>query len=153
MTTIYLPEDIAKDEGYARALPDGRCEAYPDPLSGAEPWTVGYGTCGPDVTEGVIWTQAQAYARLLTRIGEIEKTLDTAIPWWRDLDPVRQDALINAAFNLGVHGLLGFHDTLAALSAGDWKTAAAELLDSDAARDLPERYGRLAHMLLAGARA
>lgn len=38
--------------------------AYPDPGSGGDPWTIGYGSTGPGIKRGVTWTQAQADARL-----------------------------------------------------------------------------------------
>lgn len=36
--------------------------AYPDPGTGADPWTVGYGHTGPEVRKGVTVTQAEADA-------------------------------------------------------------------------------------------
>ena len=30
-------------EGYAKRLPNGDCCAYPDPGTGGDPWTIGYG--------------------------------------------------------------------------------------------------------------
>ena len=30
-----------------------RLSAYPDPASGGEPWTIGYGHTGPEVTAGL----------------------------------------------------------------------------------------------------
>ena len=30
-------------EGYAKRLPNGDCTAYPDPATGGDPWTIGYG--------------------------------------------------------------------------------------------------------------
>ena len=37
--------DLIKEfEGYARKLPDGRAQAYPDPIYGWEVATIGYGT-------------------------------------------------------------------------------------------------------------
>lgn len=51
-------------ESCARARGDGRFAAYPDPGSGAAPWTIGWGSTGPDIHEGLIWTQAQCDARL-----------------------------------------------------------------------------------------
>ena len=41
-----------------------RLEAYPDPASGGEPWTIGWGATGPGIKKGVRWTQAQADDRL-----------------------------------------------------------------------------------------
>lgn len=72
------------------------------------------------------------------------------LPWFPALDPMRQRALVNVAFNVGVGGLLGFRKMLAALAQQDYETAADELLDSDAARKLPARYRRLAQMIRTG---
>ena len=55
---------------FAMALPDIKQEeglrlnAYPDPLSHGDPWTIGYGSTGPDIRQGVVWTQEQADAAL-----------------------------------------------------------------------------------------
>ncbi len=65
---------IKRFEGCARLRRDGMVEAYPDPGTGAEPWTIGWGATGPDDSEGgapgqrigpgTVWTQAQCDARL-----------------------------------------------------------------------------------------
>lgn len=62
MTSPHLLDDIRRDEG---------CEphAYPDPLSGGDPWTIGYGCTGPGIGPGTIWTEAQAH-----RLAEQMKT-------------------------------------------------------------------------------
>ena len=36
-------------EGLAKLLPDGRVAAYPDPGTRGHPWTIGYGSTGPDI--------------------------------------------------------------------------------------------------------
>ena len=59
---------IKRFEGCARQREDGLIEAYPDPATGAEPWTIGWGATrgglhgfvGPDT----VWTQQQANERL-----------------------------------------------------------------------------------------
>jgi lysozyme len=39
-------------------------EAYPDPGSkDGHPWTIGWGSTGPDIVKGTRWTQAEADAR------------------------------------------------------------------------------------------
>ena len=43
-------------EGLARKRLDGLIEAYPDPGSGGAPWTIGYGSTGPDITPHTVWT-------------------------------------------------------------------------------------------------
>jgi GH24 family phage-related lysozyme (muramidase) len=37
--------------------PDGRFDAYPDPATGGAPWTIGWGSTGPDITKGTVWTK------------------------------------------------------------------------------------------------
>lgn len=67
------PEGIAlikRFEGCARLRRDGLVEAYPDPGTGAEPWTIGWGATGPGlelgsrIGPGTVWTQKQCDARL-----------------------------------------------------------------------------------------
>jgi len=75
-------------------------------------------------------------ARILSALG--------AISWFPGLPPGVKDAVANMAFNLGFHGMLDFHETIACLAAGDGPGAAAKVLDSDAARELPGRYAQIA---------
>ncbi|MBV7264886.1 lysozyme [Erythrobacter ani] len=60
---------IKRFEGCARLRPDGLIEAYPDPGTGAEPWTIGWGATGSDghggrISAGTVWTQEQCDTRL-----------------------------------------------------------------------------------------
>ena len=61
---------IKQFEGCARRRGDGLIEAYPDPGTGAEPWTIGWGATGADrfnggrIRPGTVWTQGQCDARL-----------------------------------------------------------------------------------------
>lgn len=61
---------IKRFEGCARLRSDGLVEAYPDPASGGEPWTIGWGATGRDHFHGgrigpdTRWTQAQCDDRL-----------------------------------------------------------------------------------------
>lgn len=146
MTTPYLAKDIAADEGC-------RLHAYPDPLSGAAPWTIGYGHTGADVTPTTLWTQAQADDTLAKDINAVCGGLDAHLTWWRRLDDARQDVLVNMAFNMGVIGLGKFVRTLAAINAGDWAAASAGMLESAWARQVPNRAKRLAQQMLTGERA
>ena len=56
--------------------------------------------------------------------------LDRALPWWRELDGVRQRVLVNMGFNLGLTRLLKFKKFLAALEERDYETASVEMLNS-----------------------
>jgi lysozyme len=76
--------------------------------------------------------------------------LRRALPWIDQLDEVRQRVLADMAFNMGVRGLLAFEKMLRACRAGEYETAAAEMLDSAWARQVPARAERLAKMMKTG---
>ncbi len=90
-------------------------------------------------------------------VGMLESDIDDALEdcqkrydWFAGLDPARQLVVASVSFNMGVLHFAEFHQTHAALAAHDWQTAAAQLLDSKAARDLPPRYARYAQILRTG---
>ena len=82
-------------------------------------------------------------------VAEIDLALQS-IPWFSGLDDVRKGVLRNMAFNLGVHGLLGFHDTLGHMERGEWDKAAAAMLQSRWAGQVGARATRLALQLTSG---
>jgi|SRR5665213_3749404 len=143
MTTTSLQTDIAGDEGL-------RLTAYPDPLTHAAPWTIGYGHTGLDVHPGLVWTQAQADTALAEDILTVEQELDHSLPWWRQLDGVRQDVLVNMCFNMGIGTLLTFRITLAAVERGDYHSASADMLLSAWAKEVGDRATRLAEKMRLG---
>ncbi|ALK30825.1 hypothetical protein Bpla01_29840 [Burkholderia plantarii] len=83
---------------------------------------------------------------------DIDRTitwLDAKLPWWRELDTVRQRAMVNMAFNMG-GGLLTFVNTLDAIKRGDYAAASKGMLDSKWARQVGARATRLAEMMTTG---
>lgn len=144
MTTERLADAIAAEEGL-------RLIAYPDPLSGGAPFTIGYGHTGPEVKPGLSWTLDQAQRALKLDIAAACRGLDRLVPWWRDLDDVRQDALAQMSFQLGAAGVLAFRRTLTALRDDDFSGAAASLGQSLWARQTPARAGRVAALVRTGA--
>ena len=84
---------------------------------------------------------------LLLDIADVFEELDDRLPWWRELSEVRQRVLVNMAFNLGVAGLLGFRNTLAAVKDGRYADAAAGMRASKWARQVGKRADRLANMM------
>lgn len=146
MTTKFVDVDIRQDEGF-------RAEAYPDPLSGGDPWTIGFGCTGPGIAKGVKWTLAQAVQEQMKRRQANEVALDRAIGWWRQLSDERQDVLVNMSYQLGVAGLLAFHHMLTSAQAGDYEAAASEMLASHWASQTPKRAKRLALQMQTGRRA
>jgi lysozyme len=76
--------------------------------------------------------------------------LDRNLPWWTDLNDVRQRALANMAFNLGITKLLGFRNTLVAMRQGKYDAAADGMLASAWAAQVKGRAQRLADMMRKG---
>jgi lysozyme len=144
-----LVADLKRDEGL-------RLAAYPDPISRGEPWTIGYGHAGGDVTADTIWTLEQAEEALIEDIRRHNDELDRALPWVRDLDPARRRVLQNMAFNLGVgqpggkKGLLGFKNTLGMIERGEYGAAADAMLKSLWASQVKSRAVRLAETMRTG---
>lgn len=143
MTSPRLPAAIEAEEGR-------RLHAYPDPLTGAEPWTIGVGHTGPEVHEGLTWTDQQATAALKADIDRACRALDRALPWWRSLCDARQDVLAQMTFQIGIEGLLAFKHTLPAIKAHDYATAAHGMRLSLWARQTPSRAERLAKIMESG---
>lgn len=142
------PEGLTRlklDEGYARALPNGNCEAYPDPKSGGDPWTIGYGCTGANIRQGTVWTQATATYQLSLRTGALEAQLARDEPWFGRLDPVRRDVLVNIAYNVGLYAVEHWPTTLSHFAAGNWLAAAHDLRNEGQwNRDVGARAERLA---------
>lgn len=78
------------------------------------------------------------------------RELMEALPWVEQLDEVRQRVLLDMAINLGVGGLLGFKNTLAAIRSGDYDRGAAMMLQSRWAGQVGERADRLSWMMAIG---
>lgn len=146
----------SRDDILAIAVPqiksdeDLRLEAYPDPLSGGEPWTIGYGQTGPGITQGTVWTLEQAEEGLSDGLEAICDRLDAELPWWTTMNAPRASVLPNMAWNMGVGGLLGFHNMLAAAEAGQFSEAADQMLASRWATQVRNRAGRLAAQMESG---
>lgn len=68
-----------------------------------------------------------------------------AFDWFRDLSPTRQDIIENMAYNMGVSGLLTFKQMIAALSDGNYGSAALDMLASNWRQQVGNRAVRLAH--------
>ena len=75
--------------------------------------------------------------------------LDRSLPWWRQMNDARQNALANMCM-MGIGKLLGFKRALAAMQAGRWVPASDEMLDSLWARQVGQRAIRLAKVMREG---
>lgn len=95
-------------------------------------------------------TETEAKYLCLNDIARVERDLDRAFPWWRELSEKRQLVLASMAFQMGTAGLQGFPKFIAALRRGDYEDAAREMLDSAWAQQTPARCDRLAKMMAEG---
>ena len=113
---------IQRFEGCARKRPDGNVEAYPDPATGGAPWTIGWGTTGPDVVQGTVWSQEECDSRLQHDLARYGHEVCAAI----GCAPTTQaqfDALVSFHYNTGAIA----RATLTRLHcAGDYAGAARE---------------------------
>lgn len=100
-----------------------KLKAYPDPASGGEPWTVGWGHTGPDVGPGTMWTQERADAALAADLGVFT---DGVLRLTKGRVTQGQlDALVSFSYNEGLKKLGG--STLLALhNEGRFDEAAKE---------------------------
>ena len=73
-----------------------------------------------------------------------------ALSWFTDLDPVRQDAMVNLCFNLGMTRLMTFKKALAAMAIGDYSAAADEFMDSKWATQVGSRADEVTEMVRTG---
>lgn len=115
---------IAKWEGMAKKLPDGRFKAYPDPATGGAPWTIGVGTTGPDVGPDTIWTRDKCLDRFHADLAKFASGVAKAI----GDAPTTQanfDAMTSLAYNIGL-GAFGDSTLLKKHKAGDFTGAAAQ---------------------------
>jgi len=95
-------------------------------------------------------TADEADTLLHNDVAEIQAHLANSLPWFIELNQPRQGALINMGFNLGVAGLLAFHNTLTLLEAGDYNGAAKEILNSRWAGQVGARATRISEQIRLG---
>lgn len=104
-----VPEEglalIRTFEGYAKARPDGSAEAYPDPITGWQLPTIGFGTTrypnGQRVKQGDVINRAQAEAYLKTDVEDQCRPALERIPTWGQMNSYQRSALYSFAYNLG----------------------------------------------------
>lgn len=100
-----------------------RLTAYPDPGTGGDPWTIGYGHTGPEVCQGLTCTQEQAEAWLAQDVQKAAKAVDDLVQY--ELTQDEFDALVDFVFNVGI-GNFRSSTMLRLLNQGDFNSAAHE---------------------------
>lgn len=131
-----LIREVTRDEGVR--LKPYRCTAGK--------LTIGIGRNLDD--RGISRTEAEFL--LSNDLSDAFVDLDKTIPWWRELDEVRQRALANMCFNLGISRLLGFRNMLRYLERGRWLEAAQAAAASRWATQVGPRAERIVVMLRDG---
>ena len=103
--------------------------------------------CG-DYPRGI--TKNAAFYLLRNDIEKVKRECSKNIPFFYNLDPERQYALLDMCFNLGIKRLLGFRLMLEAMGVGNWKRAADECLHSKYAKQTGIRARRIANTIKTG---
>lgn len=121
MKTNQAALDLIKEfEGW-------RANAYPDPATGGEPWTIGYGhttTAGPPkVHQGLTITKEQGEAILKADLIAVENTVLKAVKV--PLTPNQFGALVSFTYNVG-GGNLRKSTLLKKVNLGDFTGAGNE---------------------------
>ncbi len=133
---MNLTEQLKQQEGYRR-YPYKCTEGFS---------TIGYGRNLE--TNGI--SEEEAECLLKRDIADCRAALLKSIGFFSQLDPVRQDALTNMAFQIGVGGLLRFKKMLLALNGANYSLASREALDSRWAVQTPGRAKVVAKMIQTG---
>lgn len=106
-----------------------RLTAYPDPGTGGEPWTIGYGTTTAAgvgrVYKGLTISQAQAESMLVRSLEAYERGVLKALT--RTPTQLQFDAMVSLAYNIGV-GAFGQSSVARFFNAGDIGKAADAFL-------------------------
>jgi lysozyme len=100
-----------------------RLTAYPDPATGGDPWTIGYGHTGSDVHSGLTITQEQAEELLMKDVQKAAN--DVKVKVTTDITQEEFDALVDFVFNCGAGNFNG-STLLKKINAGDMEGAAHE---------------------------
>jgi lysozyme len=98
-----------------------RLTAYWDKLAGI--WTIGFGATGPDIHEGLVWTQKQADDRFAADLDKF--TLGVQKMLKVKLSERSEAAVISLCYNTGM-GNIKSSTLLENLNQGDYMAAALE---------------------------
>lgn len=127
-----------------------RYVAYPDPLTGGAPYTIGKGHTGPEVRLGLRWTDAQIETAFESDIAIAEHGIAINLPWVAALDDARRAVIVAMVFQMGIGKVLKFVNTLAYAKAGRFHDAAQGLRSSAWASQTPARAHREADQFETG---
>lgn len=144
-------------EGYHKKLVDGSCESYPDPasplargvfskkeiqqmgpkelLAAGHPWTIGWGTTGPDITPGLVWTREQADSQFEDRLHKFALGAFNLSPGLKTEPARRAAAIISFCYNCGL-GNYRISTLRKRVNEKNWTEAAQEIKKWDKAQGI-----------------
>ena len=111
--------------------------------------TVGVGR-NLDSNGGIGLSEDEIDYLLSNDIKRCRDELEFNFDWFKELDEVRQDAMINLCFNIGITSLRKFAKAIAAMNVHDYETAAMEFLDSRWANQVGTRPLDVTDMIRTG---
>lgn len=103
-----------------------RLDAYPDPGTGGDPWTIGFGNTrypdGRPVRRGDRINMIEADMMLRGEVDRIAAVLGRQIPYWGEMSDGQKCALISFGYNVGTgfYGSSGFNTISACLREKRW---------------------------------
>ena len=109
-----------KGEELTEAFEGCRLTSYQD-IKGI--WTIGVGHTGPEVVEGLVWTQNQADSQLIADLIRAEHAVNTLVTV--PLSQGEYDSLVDFCYNAGT-GAFASSTMLKLLNSGDYTDAANE---------------------------
>lgn len=120
MITVTAWQPLAS--GLIKLFEGCRLTAYPDPATGGDPWTIGWGSTGPDIRKGTVWTREQADARFAEHLESFGRGVAGMID---HATAHQMAALVSFAYNCGLESLRR-STLLRKHNAGDYAGAQAE---------------------------
>lgn len=107
--------------------------------------TIGY---GHNLEHGISIEAAELLLRQDIEIAV--RQVKNAFIWWPKLTEARFYVLVDMTFNMGISRLCGFKKMLSAVEAGDYQTAAKEMLASKWAVQVGRRAAELSKIMKKG---
>lgn len=115
----FVADRIKKFEGF-------KSKKYKCVVSGVK--LQGYGkSIGNKRTPSSI-SEKQAETWLIADLVKCTNDLDAKLPWWRDLSSVRQSAMLDLTYNMGIDKLLKFKQFITYMKRGSYAKAAKSLM-------------------------
>lgn len=114
-------------------------------------WSIGYGYTHGITADSPAITKEQALDQLKKEVDKCIDDVAKALPWSSELDAPRRDVLVAMRYQMGLNGLLGFHNFLRNMRDGDWLGASQSLQDSKFYQQTTARAQRIIFIVLHGA--